>query len=246
MIKCIIVDDEKFAQQSLQLILKNSFATTVEIVGVAGSVQEALKLMRAHTIDLVLLDIDMPKEDGFELLKQAPYTNFKIIFTTAYAQYALGAIKQHALDYLLKPIDEDELKLALDKVQLQDKTTSATTIELLLHSINNTVGIANKVPIAITSGFELVRTNEIVCLYAQEHKTDVHLINGTVLCSTKKMGVILTDLPKNEFCRIHKSHAVNLSLIKQYNRSSGNVIMVNGKELAVSVNEKRNFLMLFK
>ncbi len=246
MIKCIIVDDEKFAQQSLQLILKNSFATTVDLIGVAGSVQEALILMRTHTIDLVLLDIDMPKEDGFELLKQAPYTNFKIIFTTAYEQYAIGAIKQNALDYLLKPIDEDELRVAINKVQQQDKLTSSTTIELLLHSINNTAGIANKIPIAIASGFELVRTNDIVCLYAQEHKTDVHLVNGTILYSTKKIGLILNELSKAEFCRIHKSHAVNLSLIKQYNRNSGNVIMVTGQELVVSVSEKRNFLTLFK
>lgn len=245
MIKCIIVDDEAFAQKSLQLIIKKNFATKLHVVGIASSVQEALQLMRTNAIQLVFLDIDMPQENGFELLRQAPYSNFKVIFTTAYEQYALQAIKQNALDYLLKPIGTNELQLAIDKFLPSTETPSTTNFESLLNAINSDSSTA-RIAVAINSGFELIRVTDIVCMFAKANKTEVHLMNGTILLSTKQMGTLLDELPHAMFCRIHKSHAINLNLIKKYNRVTGNVIMVTGQELFISVKEKKNFLNLFK
>ena len=116
MLNAIIVDDEEFARSSLYFLIQEN-CENVNIVGIAKSVSEARNLLNQQAIDLIFLDIAMPKENGFELIPAAQAANASVIFTTAYDQYAIKAIKANALDYLLKPIDIDELKLAVDKAK---------------------------------------------------------------------------------------------------------------------------------
>jgi two-component system, LytTR family, response regulator len=243
MIKCMIVDDEELAQKSLQLIILKYFNTQLQVVKIAASVKEAAAYLNVNTVDILFLDIDMPQENGFELINKLPNLNCSIIFTTAYEQYALKAIKTNALDYLLKPINIQELDNAITKHLKHKNEDNNINLDVLLKTIN--YGSNDKIAINTTTGFELIRCMDIVCMYAKGNNTQLSLSNGSIILSTKQLGILTKELSPL-FCRIHKSHSVNLELIKQYDRHTGEVLMITNQILAVSISEKGKFLGIFR
>jgi two-component system LytT family response regulator len=237
-INAIIVDDEEFARSSLYFLLQEN-CENVNIMGIAKSVAEARNLLLAHSVDLIFLDIAMPGENGFKLIPQAQNSNATVIFTTAYDQYALKAIKANALDYLLKPIDIDELKEAVSKAEKYIKLSKPEnnrneSLKNLANDLSDGTSI-KKITLPSGQGYRLVDIDDIIHIEADSNYSVFHLINLEKIAVSKVLKDYEEILPENRFVRIHKSSIVNLKYVKEYNSKNGlQVVLNNGEPINVS------------
>lgn len=245
MLNTIIVDDEEFARSSLYFLLQEN-CESVHISGIAKSVAEARNLLTGNTIDLIFLDIAMPGENGFELIPHVQSSKAHVIFTTAYDQYALKAIKANALDYLLKPIDIDELKTAVDKAEKyidlnkkeNDRKESLQNLVVNLSERNE----IRKISLPNGQGYSLVNIDDIIHIAADSNYSIFHLQNKDKITVSKVLKEYEEILPDNQFVRIHKSSIVNLNYVKEYNSKNGlEVILKNGEKIAVSRRRASDF-----
>jgi len=241
----IIVDDEEFARSSLYFLLQEN-CESIHISGIAKSVAEARSLLAGNTIDLIFLDIAMPGENGFELIPHAQSGNAHVIFTTAYDQYALKAIKANALDYLLKPIDIDELKMAVDKaekyINLNKKGNGRKeSLQNLAVNLSERNEI-RKISLPNGQGYSLVNIDDIIHIAADSNYSIFYLQNKDKITVSKVLKEYEEILPDNQFVRIHKSSIVNLNYVKEYNSRNGlEVILKNGEKIAVSRRRASDF-----
>jgi two-component system LytT family response regulator len=237
-LNAIIVDDEEFARSSLYFLLQEN-CESVNVVGIAKSVNDARALLSQNQVDLIFLDIAMPGENGFELIPQAQQANATVIFTTAYDQYALKAIKANALDYLLKPIDIDELKEAVNKANKYLKLNKGVnnrneSLKNLANDLNDRSAI-KKITLPSGQGYRLVDIDDIVHIEADSNYSVFHLHNLEKIAVSKILKDYEEILPENRFVRIHKSSIVNLKYVKEYNSKNGlQVILENGSAITVS------------
>jgi two-component system LytT family response regulator len=241
----IIVDDEEFARSSLYFLLLEN-CESIHISGIAKSVAEARNLLAQHAIDLIFLDIAMPGEDGFELIPYAQKSKAYVIFTTAYDQYALKAIKANALDYLLKPIDIDELKVAVDKaVKLITPNKNDNGRNENMQNLAVNLAERNeirKISLPNGQGYSLVNIDDIIHIEADSNYSVFHLANKDKITVSKVLKEYEEILPDNQFIRIHKSSIVNLNYVKEYNSKNGlEVILKNGEKIAVSRRRASDF-----
>ncbi|WP_316794582.1 LytTR family DNA-binding domain-containing protein [Pedobacter frigoris] len=245
MLNAIIVDDEEFARSSLYFLLQEN-CEDINVSGIAKSVAEARNLLTQNAIDLVFLDIAMPGENGFELIPQVQQSKAHIIFTTAYDQYALKAIKANALDYLLKPIDIDELKEAVNKASKyismsKNGENRSESLQNLSASLNERNEI-RKISLPNGQGYSLVSIDDIIHIEADSNYSIFYLANGDKITVSKVLKEYEEILPDNQFVRIHKSSIVNLNYLKEYNSKNGlEVILKNGGKLAVSRRRASDF-----
>ena len=241
---CIIIDDEKNARETLAKIIERYFNNKLRILYSADSVKEGVFAINKHNPDLVFLDIEMPEENGFKLFDYFDIYNFEVIFTTAYKQYAIDAIKFAALDYLLKPInfiDLREVLVRLDKKQ--SKTSNTDQIEAFLSNLNNEPGNFNKIALPTLDGFQLEKVNNIVYCQAEENYCKIFTNRNEVILVARTLKNIEELLPKEVFFRIHKSHLVNMNYIKSYSKTDGyRIILENGVELDVATRRNEEFL----
>lgn len=234
----IIVDDEEFARSSLYFLLQEN-CENVHISGIAKSVEEARELLSKYEIDLIFLDIAMPGKNGFELIPDAKSYNAQVVFTTAFDQYALKAIKANALDYLLKPIDIDELKETVEKasklMRLIDQDMDRNErLKNLTASLSDPSGI-KKISLANGQGYTLIDINEIIHIEADSNYSIFHLNNREKITVSRVLKEYEEILPENQFVRIHKSSIVNLNYLKEYNSKNGlEAVLKNGEKIAVS------------
>lgn len=244
MIKAILVDDEKHALITLEHLLNKN--EDIEILASIQQSTEAKELIDKLQPDLLFLDIEMPNLNGFELLHQFDQIPFKVIFTTAYDQYAIKALKINALDYLLKPIDPEELRNALDRYIEDQILTSEEQISHLNQFKNNQM--TDTLALSTSKGLFFIKIQDIMYFEADGSYTHVILSNGESHLVSKSLAnfeEVLADNPL--FFRSHKSHLVNLKFIKQYIRGEGGeLIMQNGKSIVLSRIKKQEFLNLFK
>lgn len=242
MLNTIIVDDEEFARSSLYFLLQEN-CSQVNILGIAKSVAEARTLLTAHEVDLIFLDIAMPGENGFELIPQAQIANATVIFTTAYDQYALKAIKANALDYLLKPIDIDELKDAVAKAEKYINLSNAAgnnrneSLKNLAADLTDRAAI-KKITLPSGQGYRLVDIDDIIHIEADSNYSVFHLTNLEKIAVSKVLKDYEEILPENRFIRIHKSSIVNLKYVKEYNSKNGLQVVLNNGE-AINVSRRR-------
>ena len=241
MLNAIIVDDEEFARSSLYFLIQEN-CENVHITGIAKSVTEARNLLNQHAIDLIFLDIAMPGENGFELIPVAQSANASIIFTTAYDQYAIKAIKANALDYLLKPIDIDELKVAVDKatkfINLNKVENNRNeSLKNLANDLNDRTSI-KKITLPSGQGYRLVDLDEIIHIEADSNYSVFHLNNLEKIAVSKVLKEYEEILPEHKFVRIHKSSIVNLKYIKEYTNKNGLQVVLNNGEL-ITVSRRR-------
>lgn len=244
-LNAIIVDDEEFARSSLYFLLQEN-CENVHVAGIAKSVSEARNLLNQHAIDLIFLDIAMPSENGFELIPQAQNANATVIFTTAYDQYALKAIKANALDYLLKPIDIDELKEAVHKAAKYIKLNKAEnnrneSLKNLANDLNDRTSI-KKITLPSGQGYRLVDIDDIIHIEADSNYSVFHLSNLEKIAVSKILKDYEEILPESRFVRIHKSSIVNLKFVKEYNNKNGlQVVLNNGEAITVSRRRASDF-----
>jgi two-component system LytT family response regulator len=243
MIKTLVVDDEKKARDILTGML-NTHCPKIEVIGQADSVIAAEELIRSLKPDLVLLDIEMPFGNGFDLLDKTRDLNFEVIFITAFDHYAVKAIKFSAFDYLLKPIDIDELKTAIDRLiqNKKDENSFNVKIENLLSEIK-----ANSKPkrIAIPSmeGISIVNIDDIIRCEADTNYTRIFLINGDAILVSKTLKEYEDMLTEFHFVRVHHHNLININHVQKYIKGEGGyAIMSDGSSVEVSRRKKTEFI----
>jgi len=243
MIKAIIIDDEMHCIKRLEFMLAD-VKDIVEICGAFQSVETGIKAIKEIKPDLIFLDVEINNETGFDLLKKVPAINFEVIFTTAYDKYAVQAFKFSALDYLLKPVEENELMQALNK--LHEKIASKQTakkFESLFHNLNATNNTSKKICVPVVNGIEFITVNKILRCESDINYTTIFMLNKQKLTVAKTLKEFEELLSDYNFYRVHNSHLINLAYIKHYNKGHGSfVTMEDGSEIEVSVRRKDEFL----
>lgn len=237
MIKIILIDDEPKAIKSLEWEIAN-FCNDVEIKATFTDAKRAITYLQHHNIDCVFLDIEMPEMDGFQFLSHFKKRNFSVVFVTAYSQYAIKAIKENAMDYLLKPIDADDLIDTMEKLKA-DKNNEHIyeAFEERLLSYSN-----KRIAIPVENKLIFVNTKDILYCESDGNYCKIHLTDRNPLFISKKLKDVMAILPSNEFFRVHNSYVVNLKKIREYFRGDGYVVLDNQKEIPVSRNKKSAFL----
>jgi two-component system LytT family response regulator len=240
----VIIDDERKSRETLQKIIERYFPNQISIVYMASNVQEGVTAINKYNPRLVFLDIEMPGENGFKLFDYFTSYNFEVIFTTAYKQYAIDAIKYSALDYLLKPINYIDLKDVLKRLdEKKDKLTPNTQIEAFLSNMNANSAEFNKIALPTMEGYELERVNNIVYCQAEENYTRIVTNRNEAILVAKTLKNIENLLPEKMFFRIHKSYLVNLNYIKSYSKVQGyKITLENGVKLDVATRRNDEFL----
>lgn len=241
--KAIIIDDELPAITALQSDL-HFYCKNVTVIDCCQSSKEGLLSIKKNNPDLVFLDIDMPWLNGLELLELlGDSINFGVIFTTAFSEYASKAFRLSAIDYLLKPIDKDELIGAVSKAVLSGSNkVKNNRINNLLYNYTQP---AEKHRIALPNrdGYEFILVKNIVCCNAEGAYTNIVLANQRVIMLSKPLGEVAEMLPEELFERIHHSTIINVNFVKQLIRRDGTyVIMENGNELAISKSKKDSLM----
>ncbi len=243
MISAIIIDDiQKSRAVLLQLLQRH--CPQINVIGMATSADEAQLLILEKNPDLLFLDVEMPNGTGFDLLKRFSSPTFEVIFTTAYDQYALQAIKFCALDYLLKPIDIEELQAAIQKMASKVTTPkSSNRFTHLIENLNNHNHKNHKIGIPTQEGLIFIKVDDILYCTADRSYTYVQLKNQRKIIATRKIKEFENLLTQHDFFRIHRSHLINLNYIEKYYKGAGGyVIMSNGQSIDVSRRKKEGFL----
>ena len=247
MIKAILIDDEISCLSSLEILL-NSHCPTVEILRKCQAPMEGIEMIATLKPDLIFLDIEMPNMTGFELLEQIQRNPVSVIFTTAFQQYAIQAIRYSALDYLLKPIDPKELVQAIQRFQSKESKPSIEQFQFLIDKISQKEYTHKKLAIPNLEGFKMISVDDIVHCEADDNYTKIILNDDTkiIACRTlKEIQRLLDDY--NNFIRVHHSFLINLNEVIQYVRGDGGYLMMsNGSQINVSRNKKKNLLKYLK
>ena len=244
MYKVIIIDDEAKGRLALRQKLTD-YCPEVEVVAEADNGPEGIFLIEHHKPRIVFLDIEMPRMNGFDMLNEMEDKNFHIIFTTAYDHYAIKAIKFAAFDYLLKPIDIEELKMAIAKIDEKKNEQTKNQIELMQQNINHPKKLLHKLAIPTLEGLFFYNINDVVHLEANSNYTNIYFSNKTKIIASRTLKDFEELLPDNIFFRTHHSHLINLNYIKRYIRGDGGQIeLQNGDYVEVARRKKEEFLKI--
>jgi two-component system LytT family response regulator len=244
MIKTVIVDDERNASELLEKMLHRYFPNKFYVCQLCESIDQAVVAIEEFQPDLVFLDIQMPKKNGFELFKEIKEINFEVVFTTAHSEFAIEAIKRSALDYLLKPINYLDLLETVTRYEKKTKKESQQKqLTILLENIDTGEVAHKKIAIATETGFEFVKFNSIIFLEAQSNYTKINLSNGNSIIASKTLKSFEELLPIELFFRIHKSYLINMNfVIRFFKNDDFHIELVSGNKLPVSVRKKESFL----
>lgn len=243
MLKAIVVDDEQHCVDRLIKLL-SYYKEEIKLVAHCYSLEEAKNKIESVSPDIVFLDVHLNEETGFDLLAQLKDINFEVIFTTAFDTYAVEAFRFSALDYLLKPVDEEEFKKTIQKIKEKEnlKDTSKK-LEVLFHNFENKVGRLKKVAIPTLEGLILLVVDDIQRLQSDGNYTDIFLASGKKITATKTLKFFEKILETNNFFRIHKSHFINMSYLEKYVKGKGGyVVMRDGFNIEVAVRRKEELL----
>ena len=243
-LKVIIVEDEENSRVALFNML-TMFCDNIEVVEQVDSVPTAVQAIQIHQPDLVFLDIEMPGQNGFKLFDYFPKPNFEVIFTTAYDQYAVKAFRLAAADYLLKPVDLEELRAAIKKViEKKDYKVVQDKITALKENLNN---FFQKLALPTNEGFIFVEIRNIIRCEASGNYTHFFLKNKERIIVSKTLKVFAQILNDFNFFRISRSHLINLNYVKKYGRQKNPTItMEDGSILSLSENRKNEFLTIIE
>lgn len=240
----ILIDDEPNATEALTNMLRMT-APDVEVIGVANDPFLGIEKLRTMPPDLLFLDIQMPHMTGFELLEKLGKVSFPVIFTTAYDQYALQAFKVSATDYLLKPIDLDELEAAVDKVRKQQKIARSgfEALEQLFRQVRRPE--PQRLALPVGDGLVFVLLSDIVRLQSDSNYTTFHLTGKQKVLVSRTMGEYEDLLVKQNYCRIHHSHIINLAHLQRYVKTDGGYVeMSDGSKVEISRRKRDDFLAM--
>ncbi len=241
-ITALIIDDELSARQVIRELIKQ-YSQRIEIIAEANNAETGLSAILKHQPQIVFLDIQMPGQSGFDLLKELPEINFKLIIITAHEKYAIRAIKASALDYLLKPINIPEFQKTIYKIEKTLKAENDIRHQILLQNIK--AAQLQKVIVPTEQGWHVVSVSDIISCQADSVYTHIFIRNQNPILSSKPLKVYENLLPKHAFIRVHKSHIIHLQYVKKYIKGkSGQVEMTDGSIIAIARQRKNDFLRL--
>jgi len=243
MIKAIIVDDELNSIDSLKWEIEN-FCDNIEVKDTFTNPKEAISAINYLKPDCVFLDIEMPKMDGFQLLKRLDYRDFDLIITTAYDDYAIEAFKESAIDYLLKPVDTDDLIRAVSKIKKnkEENNLGKELKKVLLATQNNTYN--KKIPLPLSGKIIFVKPEEIIYCKADGNYTEIFMRGNKKEMLSKKIKSVEELINNKSFCRVHNSYLINTQYISEFIKSDGQyLILENNVKIPVARSKKEK---LFK
>jgi two-component system LytT family response regulator len=246
MIRVVIIDDEENSRETLRGKL-DLFCPEVEVAGEAGSVKDGMEVIASEDPDAVFLDIQLAGESGFDILegiRDNDQVNPEIIFVTAHNEFAIKAIKFSALDYLLKPIDPEELVKAVRKVEeSKGLPKKATNINVLVENIRQASDSPKKIVVPTSDGMHVIKLSDIIRLESSSNYTTFHLNNQKSLLASKTLKEFDNMLSGYNFQRIHKSHLVNMNYLKRYVQTDGGyLILEDGSKIPVANRKKEQLL----
>lgn len=242
MIKAIIVDDEPHCCEVLSMLLEK-YCPEVAVEAVCYSSTDALTLLSNTTARLVFLDIEMPHMNGFQLLEKLPAINFELIFTTSYDQYAIKAIRFSALDYLLKPIDREELQIAVRRAAQRLQSPLPQQFEILLQKLMQPATQVSRIALPTMEGLQLIPIESIISCTSSSNYTILSLKENQKLIVSRTLKEIEEMLDEHTFLRVHHSYVVNLNEIRKYIKGEGgSLIMSDGSSVDVSRSKKEQLM----
>jgi two-component system, LytTR family, response regulator len=235
MIKAIIIDDEKTSRETLQGLLRR-YCKNVEVIGEADGFRSGMEVIKKNKPDVIFLDIQMPDGSGFKLLEEIGNIDFEVIFSTAYDQFAIKAIKYSALDYLLKPINPEDLITAVEKLETKiSKGKDDTGVKFLLDSMKSHPSDKKKIVLSTSEGMHIVDIDNIIRCESEDYYTKFFLKEGKVIMVSKTLKENEELLAEHNFIRPHKSHLINLKYVKSFLRiDGGSIVMTDGSNVPVS------------
>lgn len=247
MIRTIIIDDEPSAINVLSLLLKKKCKEDVEIIATTESPWEGKKLIEQLNPDLVFLDIEMPGMTGIDLLRSIPNPDFHVVFVTAYDAYAVEAFRLSAIDYLLKPVEADDITGAVQKVKADihhNQHSLNIRLQRLEDLLKHKSGPSDiKIGIGMMDKIVFVPIPDILYCEAEGAYTHVYLQDGSKMMASKSLGDFEAQLKNHRFFRIHHHFLINLSRIREFQRHDGGyVLMENNNRLEVSQRKRKDFL----
>jgi len=244
MITAIIVDDEQNAREFLQKLITRYFDKKIIVLKTCDSVKIGVEAINQLQPDIVFLDIQMPKENGFELFKHFDNINFEVVFTTAHKNYAIDAIKHAAFDYLLKPINHIDLLSTVRRFEAnRDNLKRQERISLLLENLSSENDSFNKIALPTQNGYELQRLNHIIYCQSDSNYCKIKCVDGKEFYLAKTLKFVENLINNQLFFRIHKSYLVNLNFVKKFDKiDSLHITLTDGEQLPVSVRKKESFL----
>ena len=248
MIKTMLVDDEPRGLSALRRLLE-LYCPEVKIVGECQDTRSAMEMIAVEEPELVFLDVAMPDKNGFDLLNELSPVRFEVIFVTAHNEYTIQAFKYSAVDYLLKPVEEELLIEAVRRAgqRIADKA-SAQQVDTFLYNLHNVQNPAEmKLCIPDMKGFRVVQLSDVVYCESESSYTIFYLLNGQRITASKSIMEYELLLEHSGFCRVHKSFLVNLHHIKEYIRGEGgSVVLTNDQAIEVSRRKKEVFMTRMK
>lgn len=243
MIRAVIIEDEAESRELLAaLVTKNCEGVTV--VDTAGNVEAGVEAIKKHAPDLIFLDISMPDGTGFDLLGKVANMKFDVIFTTATDRYALKAIKYSALDYMLKPIDVEELKVAVEKVKEKKSTVSGVeNLAFLLQNLKQKNDNFSKITLPTGNAYEIVNVPDIIRCEAEGSYTNFYLVGNKKVMVSASLKHYEDLLPENDFIRVHHHHLINMNHVTRFLKVDGGyAIMSDGTQVEISRRKKDAFV----
>lgn len=246
MIRCILVDDETNALEMMEWLLK-TYCPNVEIMAMCNSAEQGIDAIHKFKPDVVFLDIEMPRMNGFDMLEQFDKLFFDVVFCTAYDQFAIKAFKYSALNYLLKPVDPDDLKATVERIEERKAIPTKEQFDLLLQNIHQPVkSTPQRIALTTNDGMIFVPTSDIIYCEAESNYTKVVLSGGKKIVVSKVLKDIDEALSGPDFCRVHSSFLINVNRIKKYVRGDGGyLIMDDDANISISRNRRQEFMDLF-
>lgn len=242
MIKAALIDDEQNSIDALKWELE-VFQEYIEVVYTSTLPTTAINELRHHDVDILFLDVSMPTLTGFEFLKKISPYSFEVIFTTAYDQYAVKAFEVNAYDYLLKPVNHDDLKRVLDKV-IHDKAEKDNHANLIqLFQTLSKSKTSKTIAVPVQDGLRFIETDTIIRCESDSNYTKIFIKDEKSLLISKTLKEIEAMIELEHFYRIHHSHLVNLNFLKKYVRGkAGSIILKDGSQIPISRSKKNDFL----
>ena len=240
-LKAIIIDDESYCCETIATFLESR--DDIQIIAQCSNGIEGIEAIQKHKPDVVFLDVEMPKMNGFEMLQKLPSIQFEIIFTTSYDQYALKAIHLSAIDYLLKPIDEEELIHAIEKVRHRTNNPISQQLEILMQKLSEPNKKISKIALPTLDGLEMTTIASIIYCESDSNYTIVHLKGANKIVVSKTLKEIEELLQDYSFVRVHRCFLVNINEVEKYKKGDGGyLILSNGASVDVSKNRKELLL----
>lgn len=238
----IIIDDESNSIDLLEYEI-NQIDKELKVIGKCNDARNAAKMITENNPDIVFLDIEMPWFSGFEVLDQLDEITFKIIFVTAYDQYAIKAFRYFAFDYLLKPVDRKSLQETLNRINNDVEKVDQADLKSILSFIQKKDNFGEKIALPSQDGYEFFNTDEIIRCQADSNYTQVFMINGKMIMVSKTLKLLEERLSESNFLRIHQSHLINLKHIVSYCKTDGGEVkMGDGMEIPISRQKRKLFL----